>query len=84
MNLDINRVVGYRHWCNKLWNAIRFALRNIGGGDFKPPHDGELNPGELALPLAPSFFVLYLYRSLRGVAPIHFPFLSNASSSMNK
>ena len=30
INLDINRVVAYRHWCNKLWNAIRFAVLNLG------------------------------------------------------
>ena len=31
INLDIHRVVTYRHWCNKLWNAIRFAVLNLGG-----------------------------------------------------
>jgi valyl-tRNA synthetase len=35
INLDINRVVAYRHWCNKLWNAIRFAMLNLGT-DFIP------------------------------------------------
>ncbi len=30
INLDIRKVVAYRHWCNKLWNAIKFALRNLG------------------------------------------------------
>ena len=30
INLDIKRVVSYRHWCNKLWNAIRFAMLNLG------------------------------------------------------
>lgn len=35
INLDIQRVVTYRHWCNKLWNAIRFAMLNLGEG-FAP------------------------------------------------
>ena len=35
INLDIKRVVAYRHWCNKLWNAIKFAMLTLGT-DFKP------------------------------------------------
>ncbi|EFN58150.1 hypothetical protein CHLNCDRAFT_141931 [Chlorella variabilis] len=35
INLDIKRVVSYRHWCNKLWNAIRFAMINLGS-EFQP------------------------------------------------
>ncbi|KAK9797446.1 hypothetical protein WJX73_007614 [Symbiochloris irregularis] len=36
VNLDIKRVVAYRHWCNKLWNAVRFASKNLGD-DYTPP-----------------------------------------------
>ncbi|GIL56694.1 hypothetical protein Vafri_11999 [Volvox africanus] len=36
INLDIKRVVAYRYWCNKLWNAIKFAMMNLPA-DFTPP-----------------------------------------------
>ena len=34
INLDIKRVVSYRHWCNKLWNAIKFGMLKLKG--FEP------------------------------------------------
>uniref|UniRef100_A0A9J8CF87 Valine--tRNA ligase n=1 Tax=Cyprinus carpio carpio TaxID=630221 RepID=A0A9J8CF87_CYPCA len=32
INLDVNRILGYRHFCNKLWNAVKFAMRTLGEG----------------------------------------------------
>jgi len=40
VNLDIKRVVGYRNFCNKLWNVVRFCHSNLGQ-DFLPPKDVE-------------------------------------------
>ena len=46
INLDILRVVGYRQWCNKLWNVIRFAMTNLGS-NFVP--SATIRPASLPL-----------------------------------
>ena len=50
INLDILRIEGYRRFCNKLWNAIRFAMSknlDINGPDcFRPAAQFKLNGTE--------------------------------------
>lgn len=41
INLDVNRILGYRHFCNKLWNAVKFAMRTLGD-NFVPVEKAQL------------------------------------------
>ena len=38
VNLDVKRILGYRHFCNKLWNACRFGLGYLDGCKIEGIH----------------------------------------------
>lgn len=50
INLDVSRVIGYRNFCNKLWNATKFALGNLEN-DFIHSEEGVQAAISLGEPL---------------------------------
>ncbi len=51
--MDVLRIEGYRRFCNKLWNAIRFAMsKNLDINDpncFQPPAEFKVRDKSLKI-----------------------------------
>uniref|UniRef100_A0A914XHA5 valine--tRNA ligase n=1 Tax=Plectus sambesii TaxID=2011161 RepID=A0A914XHA5_9BILA len=48
INLDVLRVQGYRFFCNKIWQAVRFTLMQLGE-EFTPDNEFKLTGSESSL-----------------------------------
>jgi len=62
VKLSVKRIEGYRHFCNKLWNAYRFLAPHLADTDGKPA-----GPADLRLTLPDRWILSRVNAVTRGV-----------------
>ena len=76
INFDLNRVEGYRNFCNKIWNAARYVLMNT------EDQDTGLNGGDMEFSLADRWIKSELQKTItefeKAVDTYRFDLASNA------
>lgn len=76
INFDLNRVEGYRNFCNKIWNAARYVLMNT------EEQDTGINGGDMTLSVADRWITSELQKTItefeKAVANYRFDLASNA------
>lgn len=76
INFDLNRVEGYRNFCNKIWNAARYVLMNT------EDQDTGIRGGDMSLSVADRWITSELQKTItefeKAVANYRFDLASNA------
>ncbi|MBD3652721.1 valine--tRNA ligase [Kangiella sp.] len=76
INFDLNRVEGYRNFCNKIWNAARYVLMNA------EDQDTGIKGGDMTLSVADRWITSELQKTItefeKAVANYRFDLASNA------
>ncbi|MCW9029102.1 MAG: valine--tRNA ligase, partial [Kangiella sp.] len=76
INFDLNRVEGYRNFCNKIWNAARYVLMNT------EEQDTGINGDDMTLSVADRWIQSELQKTItefeKAVANYRFDLASNA------